>query len=1167
MRTTRLIQKSKGKILFAFSLAVLLASVGALSRAQTTPSLTVVSPNGGECVTSGTSFSILWGMSGVDHVKIYYSPTGISSNKYFVQGTAAGQTSYSWIAPYGDSSSSRIFLEGLDPTGIKVAEDGSDGVFTVLASCAGSPSPSPAPADTTPPTITNVRAESISKDGAQVKWDTNESADSKVIYGTSLGNYPSSLFDGAYMTGHSISLASLLSATTYYYRVISKDAANNIADIGGFSFTTLAGMSGTGGGTASPSPSPSLPSVMGFGVNIETSGATTIGVSFSQDMDQSTFNTSNIKLYPEGQSSNLISGTIQKANFYFSYILSQPLGSNTKYVLWVSKSVKNLSGMELASDYQCTFQGGSGYTSCPSTSISPSPSPSPTVFPTAAAGVTGTVVDVAGQVVSGAGVHVFNEAAGLNFGAMTDSRGAFRIGIPAGSYVIEIFPPFGRTDLARPAPIEVSVISGETKTVAFKFATFATAAKSITGIVSFSNGNPITDAEVGAYSGLSGQWVSTFTDAHGYFAIRVGPGRWVIGLRPVDPVNAKWHWSGPFEEATFLPDDSTETKTVYFVIPLQDAKVIARVIDQSGNAIPNAGVVLDTVSGGYQGVTKPYIPPEFRKTDSGGLSTFLVTPGTYYLRAFLPPELGYLNPEEQNVIVSSSQEKEIRLVFRKRETVTAATLSGVAKLEDGTPIDAFLWAWSEKGGSVHGRASLEGRYTFQLPVGDRWHVGAGKEVNGIPYKSTEVIADMTGPAVSIELVLTKFRTELLSPPVSVSQAATQQIVAEAKDGAKISLPPQAALPSGTVTAEIKPTVEAPSQPAAKIVSTVYDIGIKDQAGKPIRELQQEVEIVIPYNESELKAQGVTEDKIVPSFFDDTTGSWVKVDAYTIDKERNVVIIRVKHLTRFALVAPADTVPPAPPTVVSRRRSGAGRIYLAWANPTADFAYAKVYRSSEAGVLGSAVFAKVSANFIEDTGLEIGKTYYYTIRAVDPADNESTNLTQVAVVAGISGEAVSGVKFNKDLFYGMENDPEVQALQEVLRDLGFYKGPLTGNFFSLTQAAVRVFQQTYGIPAVGRAGPLTRSKLESLAVKPSPSPAPGGPFTFLRDLEYGMSNDPDVKALQELLTKLGLYDGPATGNFLNLTRTAIQKFQVEYGIPSVGRVGPQTRAKLNELAGK
>lgn len=92
--------------------------------------------------------------------------------------------------------------------------------------------------------------------------------------------------------------------------------------------------------------------------------------------------------------------------------------------------------------------------------------------------------------------------------------------------------------------------------------------------------------------------------------------------------------------------------------------------------------------------------------------------------------------------------------------------------------------------------------------------------------------------------------------------------------------------------------------------------------------------------------------------------------------------------------------------------------------------------------------------------------------------------------------------------------------------------------------------------------------------PTPTPTPGKPrYTFTRDLEFSAtySVDPDVKALQDCLRYEGCFpaNSQSTGYFGSVTKTAVQKFQVKYGITGpdkagYGRVGPVTRVKLNEL---
>jgi peroxiredoxin len=68
---------------------------------------------------------------------------------------------------------------------------------------------------------------SITKTGATIKWETNEPATSQVKYGTSKTYSSETPEDTDLSTSHSIKLTGLDAGTTYYFKVISKDAAGN----------------------------------------------------------------------------------------------------------------------------------------------------------------------------------------------------------------------------------------------------------------------------------------------------------------------------------------------------------------------------------------------------------------------------------------------------------------------------------------------------------------------------------------------------------------------------------------------------------------------------------------------------------------------------------------------------------------------------------------------------------------------------------------------------------------------------------------------------------------------------------------------------------------------------------------------------------------------------
>ena len=74
----------------------------------------------------------------------------------------------------------------------------------------------------------------------------------------------------------------------------------------------------------------------------------------------------------------------------------------------------------------------------------------------------------------------------------------------------------------------------------------------------------------------------------------------------------------------------------------------------------------------------------------------------------------------------------------------------------------------------------------------------------------------------------------------------------------------------------------------------------------------------------------------------------------------------------------------------------------------------------------------------------------------------------------------------------------------------------------------------------------------------------------------MSNNSDVKCLQEFLKNQGMDiypEGLVTGNFANLTKAAVIRFQEKYALDiltpiglskGTGYVGIQTRAKINKI---
>lgn len=73
-------------------------------------------------------------------------------------------------------------------------------------------------------------------------------------------------------------------------------------------------------------------------------------------------------------------------------------------------------------------------------------------------------------------------------------------------------------------------------------------------------------------------------------------------------------------------------------------------------------------------------------------------------------------------------------------------------------------------------------------------------------------------------------------------------------------------------------------------------------------------------------------------------------------------------------------------------------------------------------------------------------------------------------------ALGGTKRKGLLQFGMMDDPEVEALQSALKNLGYPIGVVDGDFGPATKAAVMAFQHDRGLDADGVAGPMTRDLL-------------------------------------------------------------------------------------------
>jgi len=84
-----------------------------------------------------------------------------------------------------------------------------------------------------------------------------------------------------------------------------------------------------------------------------------------------------------------------------------------------------------------------------------------------------------------------------------------------------------------------------------------------------------------------------------------------------------------------------------------------------------------------------------------------------------------------------------------------------------------------------------------------------------------------------------------------------------------------------------------------------------------------------------------------------------------------------------------------------------------------------------------------------------------------------------VPLGTSVEIIGQVFTGRTLYLGVEPGADIRRIQEILRNMGYYQGPLSGEYDEGTRDAVMAFQRDYGLIPDGVVGPNTYGPLEKL----------------------------------------------------------------------------------------
>lgn len=149
---------------------------------------------------------------------------------------------------------------------------------------------------------------------------------------------------------------------------------------------------------------------------------------------------------------------------------------------------------------------------------------------------------------------------------------------------------------------------------------------------------------------------------------------------------------------------------------------------------------------------------------------------------------------------------------------------------------------------------------------------------------------------------------------------------------------------------------------------------------------------------------------------------------------------------------------------------------------------------------------------------------------------------------------------------------VRALQQQLKNLGYYTGSVDGDFGSGTTAAVVAFQGASGLKQDGVAGKATMNAIyastgtggsggSSTASNPDTYGATASSSGYSTISTASKNNTATVTQLQSALSSTGYYSGSLDGDYGSATEEAVKSFQRTRGLRVTGMAGPSTQRLL------
>ena len=474
-------------------------------------------------------------------------------------------------------------------------------------------------------------------------------------------------------------------------------------------------------------------------------------------------------------------------------------------------------------------------------------------------------------------------------------NGEFSFAASEGTYNLYVELEKGSGYVAGPAK-PVTVISGLNSITV----SVISSDLQISGYIKDEAGSPITglSVEVGA-SGPNGAFTHALVDSStGKYVLNVSSGTWYLGYR-ADPATG-YLSKEPNISVTVL--DASVQKNL--LLQKANGKVKGKVVNPDGIGV--AGLYVAASKNSFkeaaEGGSFDDVAFSHTITKTDGSFTLPLPAGTYYIKAFTSADSEFIAPEEKNVTLNDAENKSISNLKLRTPSIK---IKGKVYIENTGAENAFVWAWSETGGYRETKTTSGGSFEFLVAPNENWHVAAGKEVSNTFYKSVEHPVSVG----TTDIPLVMYMEKISDLPDSITQTAktTETTIVQISDGTRVSAPPNFTSESTSVDLSIAPDTRSPSQGAAKVVGHAYNMEARDASGKLITNFDSSVTVRVPYKDTDVLGVGAKEDDLTLGYWDETAGTWKKLDNSVVNKTDKVVTATTKHFTRFAVLTVVPVV--------------------------------------------------------------------------------------------------------------------------------------------------------------------------------------------------------------------------------------------------------------------